>query len=200
MMRCAPLFDGASPLPDPAAPQAQGWDLQDLGGEARADGGAAVASRQRSRLGSLPRAGRRVIPATAEAVRDLLVEMERAEDLAALTQDERDCTLLVLAEALNNVVEHGYGGNPGWIAVLPGPGRTGRDWRIVDASVVPVPDACRGARMPEVPREGGFGWPLILALAGRVTKRRYAGLNILSVDVRGEGAFAMAEEAAANMA
>jgi serine/threonine-protein kinase RsbW len=132
------------------------------------------------------RAGRRVIPATAEAVRGLLEELERAPDLAALTQDERDCTLLVLAEALNNVVEHGYGGGSGWIAVLPGPGRTGRAWRIVDAAAAPVPEACGTARMPEVPRDGGFGWPLILALTRRVAMRRCAGLNILSLDVRGE--------------
>ena len=139
------------------------------------------------------RAGRRVIPATAEAVRGLLEEMERAPDLAALTPDERDCTLMVLAEALNNVVEHGYGGGAGWIALLPGPGRTGRAWRIVDDAAASVPEACRGARMPDVPRDGGFGWPLILALTRRVVLRRRGGLNILSLDVQGEAGLAGVE-------
>lgn len=132
------------------------------------------------------RGGRRVIPATARAVRGLLEEMERAQDMAGLTQDERDCTLLVLAEALNNVVKHGYGGRAGWIAVLPGPGRTGRDWRIVDAAA-PVPETCRRPVVPGGGSEGGFGWPLILALTRHVAMRRRWGLNILSLDVRGEG-------------
>lgn len=132
------------------------------------------------------RAARRVIPATVAAVRDLLEDIERAQDMAALTPDERDCTLLVLAEALNNVVEHGYGGRDGWIAVLPGPGRTGRDWRIVDAAA-PMPQSCRQPGLPEGMAEGGFGWPLILALTRRVAIRRRWGLNILSLDVREEG-------------
>jgi|GEM_PF-5260800 len=130
------------------------------------------------------RSERQVIPATAAAVRDLLQRLERTEAMAALSTEERECTLLVLAEAMNNVVKHGYGGGSGWIAVVPG--RTGRDWRIMDGATVPLPEACRRSVLPRPDMDGGFGWPLILALTERVAAQRKAGFNVLSLEVRGQ--------------
>ena len=60
------------------------------------------------------RPDRHVIPADNASVRHLLERLERGPTLAGLSATERDCTLLVLAEAMNNVVEHGYAGGPGW--------------------------------------------------------------------------------------
>lgn len=126
------------------------------------------------------RSERHVIAAEAAAVRDLLIRLEDDPALRDLPDAERECTLLVLAEALNNVVEHGYGGAPGWIGVVPGPGRA---WRIVDGAA-PLPKGLDGARLPSSPAEGGFGWPLIRALTDEVRVRRRLGKNILTLRMR----------------
>ncbi len=133
---------------------------------------------------------RHVIAADPAEVRALLIALEEGPALAHLSAEERDCTLLVLAEVLNNVVEHGYGGRPGWIGLVPGLHRTGRDWRIVDRAAQAPPFACLGATMPEGAAEGGFGWPLIRALTERLALRRCGGFNVLSVQVRAESAAA----------
>jgi len=127
------------------------------------------------------RSERHVIPADSASVRGLLERLEQGLD--GLPRDERDCTLLVLAEALNNVVEHGYAGGPGWIGVTRGRGRA---WRIVDAARPFAADAC--AQMPEEAAEGGFGWPLIRALTEDVRLRRTRGMNVLTLRMRAEGA------------
>ena len=133
---------------------------------------------------------RHVIAADPAAVRGLLERLERDPALDGLSADERDCTLLVLAEVLNNVVEHGYRGAPGWIGLVPLPGRPGLGWRIVDrAGPGPGPaDLARG--MPVQAAEGGFGLPLIRALTERLALRRKRGLNILTLQVRAEGGMA----------
>ena len=129
------------------------------------------------------RSERHVIAADPGAVRDLLQRLETGPALARLSADERDCTLLVLAEALNNVVEHGYGGHPGWIGLVPGRGPAGRAWRIVDAGG-PMTEGRDGVEMPAGPAEGGFGWPLIHALTEEVQVRRRRGMNVLSLRMR----------------
>lgn len=129
---------------------------------------------------------RHVIAADPAEVRSLLQRLERHPALARLSAEERDCTLLVLAEVLNNVVEHGYGGAPGWIGLTPLPGRPGLGWRIVDrAGQGPAPPALM-RDMPLVAAEGGFGIPLIRALTDRLALRRKRGLNILTVEVRAD--------------
>lgn len=129
---------------------------------------------------------RHVIAANPAAVRALLVALESGPALTSLTEEERDCTLLVLAEALNNVVEHGYGGGPGWIGLVPGPMRSGRDWRIVDRALNPPPMHCLHSTMPEDAAEGGFGWPLIRAMTDGLELRRRAGFNVLTLRIRCE--------------
>lgn len=90
---------------------------------------------------------------------------------------------LVLAEALNNVVEHACGALPGrviglelWVV------RAGLTCRVTDDGR-PMP----GGRLPrrhmptaEKLPEGGFGWPLIAALTRDLSYRRNAGHNILT--------------------
>lgn len=132
----------------------------------------------------VPRPDRHLIAADPQAVRDLLLVLEGGAEMAALSPDSRDCALLVLAEALNNVVEHGYPGAAGWIGLLPVPGRAGLAWRVVDAGR-PAPDLAQMQRaMPDGPAEGGFGWPLIWALTDEVRLSRRRGLNILTLRMR----------------
>lgn len=133
---------------------------------------------------------RHVIAADPAAVRALLIALEQGPALARLTDEERDCTLLVLAEVLNNVVEHGYGGGPGWIGLVPGLHRNGRDWRVVDRAAQPPPLACLDATMPDGAAEGGFGWPLIRTLTDRLALRRRRGFNVVTLQVRAEAATA----------
>lgn len=129
---------------------------------------------------------RHVIAADPAAVRGLLQRLENDPALGRLSVEERDCTLLVLAEVLNNVVEHGYGGRPGWIGLVPLPGRPGLRWRVVDRASHAPTDAMMARGMPTEAAEGGFGLPLIRALTERVALRRKRGLNILTLEVRGE--------------
>ncbi|MEY4871932.1 MAG: hypothetical protein RLZZ563_1262 [Pseudomonadota bacterium] len=132
----------------------------------------------------VPRPERHLIAADPQAVRDLLLALEAGTQMAALTPDSRECALLVLAEALNNVVEHGYPDAVGWIGLLPVPGRAGLAWRIVDAGR-PVPELAQlRVAMPDGPAEGGFGWPLIRALTDEVRLSRRRGWNILTLRMR----------------
>ena len=92
---------------------------------------------------------------------------------------------IVLAEALNNIVEHSYREQPsGWIVAEA---ERVAGWvvcRLTDGgrampgdtlpSARPDPDA-RAAALPE----GGFGWQLILDLAHHVTYAREGGVNRL---------------------
>ena len=97
---------------------------------------------------------------------------------------------LVLAEVLNNVVEHAYGGlSRGTIhlEILPREGR-------IDLAIRDTGSAMPGGRPPpgdrvdlDVPEadlpEGGFGWFLIRHLAERVRYRREAGANVLEIRI-----------------
>lgn len=93
---------------------------------------------------------------------------------------------LVLAEVLNNICEHAYGGDRGMIEVTVALGGEAIWCEVVDSGA-PMP----GHRPPEglapdpageLP-EGGFGWFLIRALTGRLDYLRSNGRNRLSFSV-----------------
>ena len=95
---------------------------------------------------------------------------------------------LALAEVLNNVVEHGYGGRPaGLVRVIIGRGPGGLNCRIEDAGS-PVPeDLLVSPENEEYPfldgdpiPEGGFGWKLIHSLVTDIRYRSEGGYNRIS--------------------
>lgn len=141
----------------------------------------------------MPRPERHLIGATAPAVRGLLLTLEKGAYLSDLPNEARCTALLVLAEALNNVVEHAYAGGPGWIGVVPLAGRGGRGWRIIDGGM-PAPDFSNlPGVMPDGLAEGGFGWPLIRALTDQARQSRRRGWNVLTLHLRGGPAPAWSE-------
>jgi serine/threonine-protein kinase RsbW len=97
---------------------------------------------------------------------------------------------LVLAEALNNVVEHAYAQAAGPIEILLHPAGGLLDCRIRDRGLgmpggaLPdgAPDSldCLLADLPE----GGFGWLLIRELAEGIEYRRIEGQNQLAFRMR----------------
>jgi serine/threonine-protein kinase RsbW len=97
---------------------------------------------------------------------------------------------LVLAETLNNIVEHGYAGRENGVISLTivreGPGLI---CSVCDDGS-PVPEACLAA--PQLPAtdvataalpEGGFGWFLIRDLTRDLGYRRERGRNTLAFRV-----------------
>ncbi|NUB46399.1 ATP-binding protein [Fertoebacter nigrum] len=125
------------------------------------------------------------LPGDPLAVRDGLRQLFTMRALRHLTEDERGTAELVLAEALNNIVEHAYARAPGEIDLWLHLTGTGMLCRITDrgapmpAGTLPPglpPCIGKGADLPE----GGFGWYLIRTLARDLDYRRIADRNELS--------------------
>ena len=93
---------------------------------------------------------------------------------------------LVLAELLNNVVEHACAALPGRVIGLElWSGDGGLVCRITDDGR-PMPGGrlpCRWMPPPETLPEGGFGWPLVTALTRDLSYHRDAGQNVLSLRI-----------------
>lgn len=118
------------------------------------------------------------------AVRDGLGQLMAMGPLAGLSEDIRGTVEIVLAEALNNVVEHAYPNTPGPILVgidhLPPVLRVS----VYDLGL-PMPDGQlpKGELKPmvegeELP-EGGFGWFLIRTLTMDLEYERDGSFNKL---------------------
>ena len=126
----------------------------------------------------------REIHATPLAVRGLLVELMACDALAGLPPPLREDAELVLAEVLNNIVEHAYGGvaGPIWVRAEGAGPRVA--FEVIDTGR-PMPDGrAPTGRLPAHPMaEGGWGWHLIRALARNLRYRRAAGRNILTFSI-----------------
>lgn len=123
-----------------------------------------------------------VIAAQTDAVSLALRGLMRAPELAALNADGRGTAELVLAEVLNNVVEHAYARYPGEIELRLTVTPACLHCQIIDSGL-PMPEG----RLPpgdppdlgeDLP-EGGFGWNLIRTLTTGLEYRRLAGRNHL---------------------
>jgi serine/threonine-protein kinase RsbW len=123
-----------------------------------------------------------VIPSDPMAVRDGLRALFDTLLLRSLPEDERGTAEIVLAEALNNVVEHAYANSPGTIELTVTLNGGGLVCRIVDQGV-PLPRGVPPEGMPPAPDllpEGGFGWHLIRTLSRDLAYDRIGNMNQLS--------------------
>lgn len=125
-----------------------------------------------------------------EAVRNTLITLRGDWARSGLPEGLFDRTEQVLAEALNNVVEHAQIDRPqGVIEMVISGGQTGVDVVIRDDGK-PMPDlVLPSGEQPavellteEMP-EGGFGWFLIRTLADRLDYQRAEGWNHLSIGI-----------------
>lgn len=129
-------------------------------------------------------AARVVIASDPMAVREGLRALFDTLLLRRLPPAERGTAELVLAEVLNNIVEHAYASESGDIELTLHLHQSELVCRIEDRGL-PMP----GERLPagdlrpidadDLP-EGGFGWHLIRTLSRELNYRRIDGRNQLS--------------------
>lgn len=128
------------------------------------------------------------LPATTEGVREALCQALASQPLQRQTPAFRGAAELVLAEALNNIVEHAYAGQSGQIELRLQPRAGGltvtiTDWgRPMPGGAPPPgnpPALSSGADLPE----GGFGWHLIRRLTSGLDYQRSVNRNVLRFDL-----------------
>jgi serine/threonine-protein kinase RsbW len=135
-----------------------------------------------------PDGARLVIDATVLDVREGLRDLMRCPLVQNLSPDCLGTTELVLAEALNNVVEHAYANYSGQIEVEVRRDPDQLRFHIADKGL-PMPGAEPPlGRLPAVGAlqdlpEGGFGWFLIRSLSQDLAYRREGERNLLSFGV-----------------
>ncbi|MCU0801907.1 MAG: ATP-binding protein [Rhodobacteraceae bacterium] len=126
------------------------------------------------------------IPATFDEVRAALAALMAGPVLAGVPPDDRGMTELVLAEAMNNIVEHAYADtDEGEITLTLWQAAGEVACRITDRGTA-MPDSAlpegrlaplgEGADLPE----GGFGWFLIRTLSRDLRYARHGTLNELT--------------------
>jgi serine/threonine-protein kinase RsbW len=124
-----------------------------------------------------------IFAADLQSVRGFLADLVKADALKAMDDDRRSIAELVLAEVLNNIVEHAYASSSGKIEVTLQ--RSGKNLlcHVVDSGC-PMPGgilpsgigpAFCDADLPE----GGFGWHLIRSLSHSMAYTREGGTNHL---------------------
>lgn len=123
------------------------------------------------------------------AVRGVLADMIAGLKDLPLDSDDLGTVELVLAEALNNVVEHAYpeGEPSGMVDIACTHSDAGLHFRVVDQGrpmpggvVPPGKKANIDVDMYDLP-EGGFGWFLIHDLVNDVQYFRENGRNVLDL-------------------
>jgi serine/threonine-protein kinase RsbW len=127
---------------------------------------------------------RLVFPAEPLAVRAAVSSLFDGMPTEALSEDDRGTAEIVIAEVLNNIVEHAYAGAPGKIDLTLEPTDSGLNCAIVDQGAampqgdVPIGILPTGVGL-DLP-EGGFGWYMIRTLSEDISYSRYPGGNCLT--------------------
>lgn len=126
-----------------------------------------------------------VIPGNPLAVRNGLRALFDSLLLQGLQEEERGTAEIVLAEALNNIVEHAYAGRDGEIELSLQVSHNSLVCTISDNgqpmpnNVLPAGKLESYSDMDSLP-EGGFGWHLIRSLSQELDYRHENGRNHLS--------------------
>jgi serine/threonine-protein kinase RsbW len=130
--------------------------------------------------------------ATFDAVRDALAALMAGPMLAGVSEDERGTAELVLAEAMNNIVEHAYADTgSGEITLTLWHSEGEVACRITDRGTampeetLPVGKLADHGEVADLP-EGGFGWFLIRTLSRDLRYARLGSLNELTFVLGGE--------------
>jgi serine/threonine-protein kinase RsbW len=125
-----------------------------------------------------------IIPARDLAVRDGLKILFNRLPLRELSEDDRGTVEIVLAEALNNIVEHAYASSQGDIEISLSLQANQLQVCIIDSGL-PMPDGTLPTLQQPEPDpqrdlpEGGFGWFLIRSLSKDLSYRRDGPRNLL---------------------
>ena len=127
---------------------------------------------------------RLVIPAEPMAVRQALLDLFAMAPTDHLPDDLRSTAEIVIAEVLNNIVEHAYAGTKGDIDLSIRPTCDGLWCTVIDHGAPMPGNALPVAVLPnslaeDLP-EGGFGWYLIRTLARDVRYDRKGPTNCLT--------------------
>lgn len=124
------------------------------------------------------------------AVRRLLANLRDRLGIWRIPQETCGTVELVLAEALNNIVEHAYGAQePGPITVQVVLRAEKLDVTLTDTGKPLPPHALPPGNLPdtsgplETLPEGGFGWFLICHLTEALRYARHQGQNQLSFEI-----------------
>lgn len=126
-----------------------------------------------------------VIPGTPDAVQRAISGLATHPACARLSPDTVMNAEIVLAEVMNNIVEHAYAAVSGDITVTLRPTDRGLDCILTDCgAAMPGLALPEGAFQPlgdidDLP-EGGFGWFLIRSLVEDLSYQRQDGKNRLS--------------------
>jgi serine/threonine-protein kinase RsbW len=128
-----------------------------------------------------------LLAATEPAVNGYLASLPKDPAVATLPAKRRDDLVIVLGEALNNIVEHAYEDRgPGAIGItiwIRGPRI---EVEITDAGRPLPPRLVRGATLPDISAcwedlpEGGFGWFIIHELTSDMMYERKGRSNVLN--------------------
>lgn len=126
-----------------------------------------------------------LLVSTQRAVRDALREVFLHPVTSGLTDEARGSAEIVLAEALNNIVEHAYSQDDGKIEVRLQATKGVLRCDVFDCGApMPKSELPKGLPQPigdlaTLP-EGGFGWFLIRTLTQNLAYRRNGARNHLS--------------------
>jgi len=126
-----------------------------------------------------------ILDSSPDAISAGLQDMFSCDILQSLSEDSRGTVEIVLAEVLNNVVEHAYANYPGQIDMQITSGVGFLFVRLVDTGLpMPGGDLPGGAlgkatSIQDLP-EGGFGWYLIRSLSQELTYMRDGQDNVLT--------------------